>query len=231
MEAGIVVFPGSNCDHDCYLAVKETDGIEPRFIWHRETDLSGLSAIILPGGFSYGDYLRAGAIARFSPVMKEVVEFAKKGGPVLGICNGFQILTEVGLLPGTLRMNTSLRFICREINLLPVNTNTLVSKGLKQDKTISVPIAHKMGNYFADPETLKILEDTGRVVFKYCDETGGICEEANPNGSLNNIAGICDETGRIVGMMPHPERRMNKYQPGSDGSSLFTSLSQFLQNI
>lgn len=231
MEAGIVVFPGSNCDHDCYLAVKETDGIEPRFIWHRETDLSGLSAIILPGGFSYGDYLRAGAIARFSPVMKEVVEFAKKGGPVLGICNGFQILTEVGLLPGTLRMNTSLRFICREINLLPVNTNTLVSKGLKQDKTISVPIAHKMGNYFADPETLKILEDTGRVVFKYCDETGSITGDANPNGSLNNIAGICDETGRIVGMMPHPERRMNKYQPGSDGSSLFTSLSQFLQNI
>lgn len=231
MEVGIVVFPGSNCDHDCYLAVKETEGIDPRFIWHRETDLSGLSAIILPGGFSYGDYLRAGAIARFSPVMKEVVNFAKKGVPVLGICNGFQVLTEAGLLPGTLRMNTSLRFICKEINLLTVNLNTLVSTGLKADKTISIPIAHKMGNYFTDQETLKKLEDTGRVVFKYCNETGGFSGDDNPNGSLNNIAGICDERGRIVGMMPHPERRMNKYQPGSDGSSLFASLSQFLQNI
>ena len=231
MDVGIVVFPGSNCDHDCYLAVKETDGIEPRFIWHRETDLSGMSAIILPGGFSYGDYLRAGAIARFSPVMKEVVDFAHKGGPVLGICNGFQILTEAGLLPGTMRMNTNLRFICKEINLKPVNLNTAVSEKLSEERTITIPIAHKTGNYFTDAESLKMLEDTGRVVFRYCDAQGAVTEESNPNGSLNNIAGICDDTGRIIGMMPHPERRMNKYQPGSDGSSLFESLSQFLQSL
>ena len=231
MEAGIIVFPGSNCDHDCYLAVKETEGISPRFIWHRETDLSGLSAVIIPGGFSYGDYLRAGAIARFSPVMKSVVEFARKGGAVLGICNGFQVLTEVGLLPGTLRMNSSLKFICREVYITPKSDNSFITADLGAKSVFRIPIAHKMGNYFADDKDLDLLENEDRIVFKYCNSEGKAVPQANPNGSLNNIAGIRDATGSIVGMMPHPERRMNHYQPGSDGSFLFKAMSAFLNRV
>jgi len=231
LEIGIVVFPGSNCDHDCYQAVKQTDGLQPRFIWHGETDLGKVRAVILPGGFSYGDYLRAGAIARFSPVMKAVIEFARSGGVVIGICNGFQVLTEAGLLPGTLRMNLNLRFICREIVLTPLRTSTPVTASLGNKKTFRLPIAHKMGNYFADKDTVKALEEQNRIVFKYCDESGEITPQANPNGSINNIAGICDETGRIVGMMPHPERRMNCFQPGVDGAHLFHSLKLFLNQI
>ena len=231
MEVGIIVFPGSNCDHDCYLAVKETEGITPRFIWHRETDLSGLSAVIIPGGFSYGDYLRAGAIAGFSPVMKSVVEFARKGGAVLGICNGFQVLTEVGLLPGTLRMNSSLKFICKEILITSQSNASFMTSYLSGKPVFRIPIAHKMGNYFADDNEIEIMENEGRVVFKYCNVEGKIVPDANPNGSLNNIAGICDETGRIVGMMPHPERRMNQYHPGTDGSYLFQAMSAFLNRV
>lgn len=231
MEVGIVVFPGSNCDHDCYEAVKGTDGLEPRFIWHRETDLGKAAAIILPGGFSYGDYLRAGAIARFSPVMKSVVEFARKGGPVLGICNGFQILTEAGLLPGTLMTNRSLRFICKEIYLSPANDSTPVTKNLGDGNAYCMPIAHKMGNFYADENTLNKLEKDNLIVFRYCDADGNITDEANPNGSLNNIAGICSENRRVVGMMPHPERRVSRYQPGHDGAFLFKAMSGFLNRL
>jgi len=226
MEVGIVVFPGSNCDQDCFNAVAATEGLEPKFIWHRDTDISGVGAIILPGGFSYGDYLRAGAIARFSPVMKSVVDFAKNGGAVFGICNGFQVLTEVGLLPGTLRMNDTLKFVCKEVHLRVENTETIVTYGTEKGAVLTMPIAHKVGNYFADAATVTRLEDEGRVVFRYSSTEGIIDQKSNPNGSLNNIAGICNETGRIVGMMPHPERRVNKFQGRTDGQALFNALTE-----
>jgi phosphoribosylformylglycinamidine synthase len=231
VKVGIVVFPGSNCDHDCYEAVKATEGLKPEFIWHRETDLNEIDIIILPGGFSYGDYLRAGAIARFSPVMKSIQEFAYRGGYVFGICNGFQMLTEAGLLPGTLRMNVGLRFICREIRLRTEKNDTFVTSGIATEQILILPIAHKMGNYYADNETLARLEGEGRVVFRYCNESGEIITEANPNGSLNNIAGICDKSGRIVGMMPHPERRINRFLGGEDGKLLFNSMAQMFMEI
>lgn len=231
MEVGIVVFPGSNCDHDCYDAVKATDGLEPRFIWHRDADLKKIEAIILPGGFSYGDYLRAGAIARFSPVMDAVRNFALKGGTVFGICNGFQVLTEMGLLPGTLRMNQSLRFICREVHLKVERTDTAVTAGMNGGEILTMPIAHKMGNYFAEEETLKMLEGEGRVVFRYSSLKGDVNPQSNPNGSFNNIAGICDSKGLIVGMMPHPERRINHYQGGIDGAAIFNSLAGVLAGM
>jgi phosphoribosylformylglycinamidine synthase len=224
---GIVVFPGSNCDHDCYQAVSTIAGLTPKFIWHKETDLSGIGAIILPGGFSYGDYLRAGAIARFSSVMNAVVEFAQKGGPILGICNGFQILTEAGLLPGTLMTNSSLRFICQEIHLKPISNKTFITQTLPSNYILTLPIAHKMGNYYADSDTLKMLEEQGQIVFRYCDSDGNLSSEANPNGSLNHIAGICDKTGRILGMMPHPERRVQSSQGGTDGGFIFSAIKAF----
>jgi len=230
LVVGIIVFPGSNCDHDCYEAVKAVEGVEPQFIWHRIVNLKGISAIIIPGGFSYGDYLRAGAIARFSPVMEAVREFAGKGGTVFGICNGFQVLTEMGLLPGTLVMNQSLRFVCREVHLKVENSSTSVTSNIEKGSILTMPIAHKMGNYFADQETLKMLEGEGRVVFRYCGLSGEITPESNPNGSMNNIAGICDSSGRIVGMMPHPERRVKRYQGGADGAEIFQSLSSVLQD-
>lgn len=227
MKVGIVVFPGSNCDHDCYEAAKATEGMTPVYVWHNDTDLSGLDAVILPGGFSYGDYLRAGAIAGFSPVMEAVCGFARRGGPVAGICNGFQVLCEVGLLPGTLLTNSNLRFICREVNIRVENTRTLLSSGTAIGDVFTMPIAHKMGNYYAEPETIRTLEDEGRVVFRYCELNGEITSEANPNGSINNIAGICDDTGRVVGMMPHPERRIRDFLGGVDGSYLFKSMAEF----
>ena len=183
MRVGIVVFPGSNCDHDVYEAVKVTEGMSPHFIWHGGTDLSSIDVVILPGGFSYGDYLRAGSIAGFSPIMTVVREFALSGGPVLGICNGFQVLTEVGLLPGTLRMNDHLLFSCREVHLKVENTHSLVSDCSMARKILTMPIAHKMGNYYADEAALAELENQGLVVFRYCDETGKTSPESNPNGS------------------------------------------------
>ncbi len=231
MKVGIVVFPGSNCDHDCYRAVKATEGMSPQYVWHKDTDIAGLDAVILPGGFSYGDYLRAGAIAGFSPVMESVCGFARRGGPVAGICNGFQVLTEVGLLPGTLLTNSSLRFICREVHLKVENTNTFLTAVAARGDVFTMPIAHKMGNYFTEPDTINLLENEGRVVFRYCEPNGEITSDANPNGSINNIAGICDETGRVVGMMPHPERRMYPFQGGIDGSYLFKSMIEFLVQV
>ena len=231
MKVGIVVFPGSNCDYDCYLAVKSTYGLTPQYVWHGDTELKGIDAIILPGGFSYGDYLRAGAIARFSPVMEAVRNFAKSGKYVIGICNGFQVLTEAGMLPGTLTMNNSLKFICKEINIRVEKTDTFATNLCKWGQVLSMPIAHKMGNYFVPPSTLKILEDEGRVIFRYCNSEGSVTKEYNPNGSLHNIAGICDTTGQIVGMMPHPERRVNRFQGGLDGSWLFKSIASALTSI
>jgi phosphoribosylformylglycinamidine synthase len=230
MKFGIVVFPGSNCDHDAYFALKHNLGFETQFLWHKDTNIpSDIKCIVLPGGFSYGDYLRTGAIARFSPIMKEVVRFANNGGLVIGICNGFQILTESGLLPGALLKNTSLRFICRDVFLKTLNTNTPFTSLIEKDRILKIPIAHFEGNYFADGDTLKELEDNGQIVFQYCTPDGEVTQEANPNGSLKNIAGITNKDKNVLGMMPHPERYCDPILGGIDGSLIFKSIANFLK--
>jgi phosphoribosylformylglycinamidine synthase I len=230
MKFGIVVFPGSNCDHDAYFALKHNLGFEAQFLWHKDTNIpSDIKCIVLPGGFSYGDYLRTGAIARFSPIMKEVVRFANNGGLVIGICNGFQILTESGLLPGALLKNTSLRFICRDVFLKTLNTNTPFTSLIDKDRILKIPIAHFEGNYFADGDTLKELEDNGQIVFQYCTPDGEVTQEANPNGSLKNIAGITNKDKNVLGMMPHPERYCDPILGGIDGSLIFKSIANFLK--
>jgi phosphoribosylformylglycinamidine synthase I len=223
---GIVVFPGSNCDHDAYYVCKTVMHQDAVFLWHKEADLKDADVIILPGGFSYGDYLRCGAIARFSPVMQSVIRFAKEGGPVLGICNGFQILVEAGLLPGVLLRNTSLRFVCKDVFLRVENAETLFTNRCRASQILSIPIAHGDGNYFTDPETLARLENERRVVFRYCDGTGSVTAEANPNGALHNIAGIINEDGNVLGMMPHPERASDPVLRRTDGQYIFTSIIQ-----
>jgi len=222
MRFAVVTFPGSNCDYDLYKAVQQVGG-SPTFVWHRERGLSGYDAVLLPGGFSYGDYLRAGAIARMSPVMDDVIPFAKAGGPVLGICNGFQILCEAGLLPGALIRNASLRFESRDVRLRVERSDTLFTSAYGEGQLITVPIAHGDGSYEADPDTLERLED-GRVVFRYVDASGEATPASNPNGSLNNIAGIVNEAGNVLGMMPHPERAMESLLGSTDGVGLFESL-------
>jgi phosphoribosylformylglycinamidine synthase len=230
MKFGIVVFPGSNCDHDAYFALKHNLGFETQFLWHKDTNIpSDIKCIVLPGGFSYGDYLRTGAIARFSPIMKEVVRFANNGGLVIGICNGFQILTESGLLPGALLKNTSLRFICRDVFLKTLNTNTPFTSLIEKDRILKIPIAHFEGNYFADGDTLKELEDNGQIVFQYCTPDGEVTQEANPNGSLKNIAAITNKDKNVLGMMPHPERYCDPILGGIDGSLIFKSIANFLK--
>ncbi|ROL58707.1 phosphoribosylformylglycinamidine synthase subunit PurQ [Bacteroidetes/Chlorobi group bacterium MS-B_bin-24] len=230
MKFGIVVFPGSNCDHDAYFALKHNLGFETQFLWHKDTNIpSDIKCIVLPGGFSYGDYLRTGAIARFSPIMKEVVRFANNGGLVIGICNGFQILTESGLLPGALLKNTSLRFICRDVFLKTLNTNTPFTSLIEKDRILKIPIAHFEGNYFADDDTLKELEDNGQIVFQYSTPDGEVTQEANPNGSLKNIAGITNKDKNVLGMMPHPERYCDPILGGIDGSLIFKSIANFLK--
>ncbi|HUF77050.1 MAG TPA: phosphoribosylformylglycinamidine synthase subunit PurQ [Longimicrobiales bacterium] len=225
MKAAVVTFPGSNCDYDLYKAVQQVGG-EPTFVWHRERGgLLGYDAVLLPGGFSYGDYLRAGAIARLSPVMEDVVHFAEAGGPVLGVCNGFQILCEAGLLPGALVRNESLRFASRDVLLRVERTDTVFTHDYEEGQILRVPIAHGEGNYEADPATLERLEAEGRVVFRYVDATGEASEGANPNGSWHNIAGVANEAGNVLGMMPHPERAMEGILGSTDGVSLFTSLA------
>jgi phosphoribosylformylglycinamidine synthase len=224
MKFGVVVFPGSNCDHDAYYACKKIMGQEAVFLWHKEADLKGVDAVILPGGFAYGDYLRCGAIARFSPVMKEVARFAASGGTVLGICNGFQVLLEAGLLPGVLLRNSSLRFVCKYIRLRVENVETRFTNRCAQGEVISVPVAHGEGNYFTDGETLLRLEDEGRIVFRYCDASGATTPESNPNGSLAGIAGIINEKGNVLGMMPHPERAVDPLLRNTDGQKLFASI-------
>jgi phosphoribosylformylglycinamidine synthase I len=228
VKFGVVVFPGSNCDHDAYHAAKHVLGQDAVFLWHKEADLQGADVVVLPGGFSYGDYLRCGAIARFSPVMKEVVRFANAGGTVIGICNGFQILLEAGLLPGVLLRNASLRFICKYVHLRVENASTRFTRACLPGEVLSIPIAHGEGNYFADDETLKRLEGEQRVVFRYADAAGNVTPAANPNGALGNIAGIINEGGNVMGMMPHPERAADPLLGHTDGQKVFLSLLETL---
>ena len=219
---GVVIFPGSNCDADCIYVLRDVLKIPTDPLWHNDTIREKYAAIILPGGFSYGDYLRTGAIARFSPVMKSVAEFSKKGIPILGICNGFQILCEAQILPGALLKNKTLQFICKSLFIKTLNKDTCFTK-LSGD-IIKMPIAHGEGNYYTDNETLKMLEGEGRIVFKYCDEKGCVTDAANPNGSLLNIAGIINKEGNVLGMMPHPERCSEYELGGADGISILKSL-------
>ncbi|ABB24184.1 phosphoribosylformylglycinamidine synthase subunit PurQ [Pelodictyon luteolum] len=221
---GVVVFPGSNCDHDTMHAVASFEGVKPVMLWHGSHDLQGAKAIILPGGFSYGDYLRAGSIARFSPIMQEVVDAAGKGLPVLGICNGFQVLLESGLLDGALSRNRDKKFLCRDTYIRPVNSNTMFTGLYREDEVLSIPIAHGEGNYFAPPEVIESLEEHDQVVFRYTDREGHVSDEANPNGSVGNIAGIMNRNGNVLGLMPHPERASEKLLGSEDGRRLFASL-------
>ncbi len=227
---GVVVFPGSNCDHDAYYALKKILGFEVNFLWHKETDLYNSDVIILPGGFAYGDYLRTGAIARFSPIMNSVIAFADKGGYVMGICNGFQILLEAGLLPGVLLKNNSLQFVCKDVYLSVENSETVFTKEIEAEKVLKIPIAHGEGNYFADEDTLKSLEKNNQVVFRYTSPDGKVPEEFNPNGSALNIAGIINERGNILGMMPHPERASDPRLGKTDGALIFNSIGKYFLN-
>jgi phosphoribosylformylglycinamidine synthase subunit PurQ / glutaminase len=215
----VVVFPGSNCDHDAYHATKHVMGQDARFVWHKEASLGDVDVVIVPGGFSYGDYLRAGAVAQFSPVMKDVIRFANDGGLVAGICNGFQVLCEAGLLPGALARNESLRFGCRETHLKVENAATPFSNQMSEGQVLTVPVAHGEGNYYADERTLDELEAEGRVIFRYCDAAGNITARSNPNGSARNIAGIVNPEGNVLGMMPHPERCVEPLLAQTGGSS------------
>ncbi len=224
IKFGVVVFPGSNCDHDAYHAAKHVMNQEAEFLWHKEADLKNSDVIILPGGFSYGDYLRTGAIARFSPIMNEVIKFANNGGVVFGLCNGFQILCESGLLPGVLMRNTSLLFVCKHVNLRVENNESRFTSENSVGDILSIPIAHGDGNYFAEPDVIQSLEDNRQILFRYCDANGKVSDESNPNGSLNNIAGILNKNGNVMGMMPHPERACEQQLGSSDGKKIFESL-------
>ena len=224
MNVAILAFPGTWSDTDCFHAFTGVLGHDAAYVWHKETDLSGFDSVVLPGGFSYGDYLRCGAIARFSPVMDAVREFAKAGKPVIGICNGFQILCEAGLLPGVLTRNEHLEFRCSWVDLRTENTHTPFTHLASPGQVLAVPISHGEGNYQADAETLDMLERTGRIVFRYSTPEGEITPEANPNGSANNIAGIINERGNVLGMMPHPERSVEKLLGGDDGAIIFRSM-------
>ena len=221
---GVVVFPGSNCDHDAYHAMKHVMNCDVKFLWHKDTDLSGIDFLIIPGGFSYGDYLRSGAIARFSPIMQEVVKFADKGGPVMGICNGFQILLEAGLIPGAMMHNHKLKFVCKNVFIRCESTDSLFTNSLKKGDIFDIPVSHGEGNYFIDQAGLKSLQDNDQVLFRYCDADGGLTEEANFNGSIDHIAGICNEGRNVLGMMPHPERAMEKILGSEDGKPIFESI-------
>lgn len=223
MKVAVVTFPGSNCDYDLYKAVQQVDGA-PTFVWHRDRGLDDYDAVLLPGGFSYGDYLRPGAIAHLSPVMEDVIAFARAGGPVLGICNGFQVLCEAGLLPGALIRNADIKFRSHDVFLRVERTDTPFTSHYEKGQVLRIPIAHGDGNYEADRDTLQRLEDEGQVVFRYTDAAGEATEAANPNGSHRNIAGIMNEKGNVLGMMPHPERAMEHVLGSTDGVGLFTSM-------
>jgi len=224
VKFGIVTFPGSNCDYDAFHAVTDVLGEEAVYLWHKDHDLQGSDVVILPGGFSYGDYLRAGAIARFSPIMQEVASHANSGGPVLGICNGFQIACEAGLLPGALMRNSHLQFVSAEVRIRVENVDTMFSNLYERGEILRIPIAHGDGRYVAPPEVLNALEAEGRVIFRYADASGNISADANPNGSERNIAGIISENGNVLGMMPHPERACSQLLGSSDGVRLLESL-------
>ena len=224
MKIAIIVFPGSNCDRDARVAIEKTLGSRPIMHWHGDSELPNVDCIILPGGFSYGDYLRSGAMAAHSPVMKEVVLRANKGVRVIGICNGFQILTEVGLLPGVLMRNTNLKFVCKNVWLSVQTSNNIFTSGYKKGELINIPIAHHDGNYFVSDTELKVLQDNDRIAFRYVTASGVRHESGNPNGSLDDIAGILNEKKNILGMMPHPERAIDDYTGSSSGSRIFAAL-------
>jgi phosphoribosylformylglycinamidine synthase len=224
VKFGVITFPGSNCDQDMVYMLKNILKAPVVNLWHKEHDLQGCDFIILPGGFSYGDYLRSGAIARFSPIMQEVIEFANKGGYVMGICNGFQILTESQLLPGALLHNNSQKFICKNVHLRVESTQSLITSLTQKGQVLQIPIAHGEGRYYADDDTIKSIEDNDQVLFRYCAPQGEITVDANPNGALNNIAGICNKQRNVFGMMPHPERCSDKYLHNTDGRILFESV-------
>jgi phosphoribosylformylglycinamidine synthase len=229
MRFGVVVFPGSNCDQDCYHVIRNVLKKPVEYIWHERTDLNGFDCIVLPGGFSYGDYLRPGAIARFAKTMDALSEFVERGGLVIGICNGFQILLEAGLLPGAMLRNKTLRFICKYVHLKVENERTPFTNLYNAGQVLRMPIAHGDGNYYCDEETLAKLESNAQIVFRYCDEFGNITEDANPNGSVANIAGICNERRNVLGMMPHPERCSEKILGSSDGLLLWESIIKWIE--
>jgi len=228
VTVGVVVFPGSNCDHDAYHVVKHVCGQEARFVWHKDADLAGLDAIILPGGFAYGDYLRTGAIARFSPVMGAVVAFAKKGGPVLGICNGFQVLQEAGLLPGAMLRNKNVKFLSQPVHVRVERDDTVATAGVTVGSVLTLPIAHGEGNFYLPDDELDRLEGEGRVVFRYTTKDGRLDEEANVNGSSRAIAGVCNEARNVVGLMPHPERAAEAELGSADGRVLMAAFTRSL---
>ena len=224
MKFGIVVFPGSNCDHDVYHVAKHVLGHEAAFLWHKDSAFAGVDCVVLPGGFAHGDYLRAGAIARFSPIMKAVEVFAARGGMVLGICNGFQVLTEAGLLPGALVRNAGLKYVCGDVHLRVERQDTPYTSRLKQGTVLKIPIGHGEGCYFAPEEVLKELEEKRQVVFRYCDETGQVTAGSNPNGSLRAIAGVCSARGNVLGLMPHPDRCAEDVLGNAQGRRIFDSI-------
>jgi phosphoribosylformylglycinamidine synthase len=224
MRVAVIVFPGSNCDHDVYIAFKKNLNVATDFVWHKETNLASYDLIVLPGGFSYGDYLRCGAIARFSPVMKEVISVANRGTKIIGICNGFQILTETGLLPGALIKNNNQKFVCKDVYLRVENSHTIFTNNCDKGSILTIPIAHGEGNYFCDAPTLHKLNENDQVAFRYCDKNGNIAEDANPNGSIENIAGIINKSGNILGMMPHPERNAETLLGNADGLKILGSI-------
>jgi len=224
MKVGVVVFPGSNCDHDTYHALKHVCGQEARFVWHKDSDLSGLDAVVLPGGFAYGDYLRTGAIARFSPVMRAVTAFAGRGGPVLGICNGFQILQEAGLLPGAMLRNRTVKFLSQPVHVRVERDDTVATAGIPVGTVLTMPIAHGEGNFYVADEELERLEQAGQVVFRYTTKDGRLADEANPNGSLRAIAGVCNRDRNVAGLMPHPERASEPGLGSADGRRVLEAL-------
>jgi phosphoribosylformylglycinamidine synthase I len=230
MKFGVVVFPGSNCDQDMIYVLETIMQQRVVKLWHKDHDLQGCDFIILPGGFSYGDYLRSGAIARFSPIMKEVMEFADKGGCVFGVCNGFQILCESGLLPGALLNNVHHKFVCKNIYIKAETNDTLITSMIDPSKVLKIPIAHGEGNFYCDEATLKSLTGNGQILFRYCDENGQVSHTANPNGALENIAGICNAAKNVFGMMPHPERASDKELGNTDGKIIFESLLNLVQS-
>lgn len=224
MKVGVVVFPGSNCDQDAVYAFQNLFGCETVMLWHKDHDLQGVDLVFLPGGFSYGDYLRSGAIARFSPIMQNVIDFAAKGGLVWGVCNGFQILCESHLLPGALLHNENQKFNCHNVFIRPETNNARITTNLTKEKALNIPIAHGEGRYFCDAQTLETLTKNDQILFRYCDANGNVNNEANPNGSMQNIAGICNEGRNVFGMMPHPERAVDTNLYNTDGRGLFESL-------
>jgi phosphoribosylformylglycinamidine synthase I len=230
MKFGVVVLPGSNCDHDALHVTKTVLGADAEVLWHKDTDLKGADCVIIPGGFAYGDYLRAGALAKFAPIMDPIRRHADAGGLVFGICNGFQVLTEVGLLPGALMRNQHLRFLGRDVHIRTEETDTPFSSELGKGDILRVPIAHGEGNYFADEETLDALEQNRQILFRYCDEEGRLTSESNPNGSARNIAGICNRARNVLGMMPHPERCAESILGNAAGLGVFRSIASAFAN-